>query len=286
MDNIDGILIYDEVAFMRHRIGSLFQDYDIQIFEAGYDIEVYKIFADDSINIRLVLMDLGSDVAKGFEVLTLIKERKPNLPIIVVTSNNKRQIFLRCISEGITDYILKPFEDEYLVDKVLSVLKQSRQEEAAPANFIFDIHSYLKTEMKKAIKGKYYLTLIMCTIFDVNDEGNAALDRRYIQTVNSFYELARRAMWDTDIFERYGSQTFIGVFPYCSEGDSVKVIAKLNSTFLTVLDENIDNSPLRIASAVLTGPSEVADPRQLLLSLAVKLDNRFDQIKKKDNVKE
>lgn len=283
MDHVDGILIYDEVALMRHRIGSLFQNYNLPVYEATQDIEVYKIFSDESIHIRLVLMELGADVNVGFDILTKIKERKPGLPIVIITSNNKRQTFLRCLSEGVADYILKPFEDEYLVDKVLGILKQGKPDQNAPVRLTFDIHNYLKTELTKAAKGKYSLTLVMCTLFDIDDDGITSMERRHLPVINSFYELVLKDIWDTDIFERYGSQTFIGVFPYCDEAHSGKITGKLHACFETVLNNNRAASALRIATAVLTCPSLVTDPRELLLSLAVMLDSNVDRIKKNDN---
>ncbi len=277
---IDSILIFDEVTLMRHRISALFQDYNVSIYEANYDMEVYKILSDDKINIQLVLMDLGTDMNVGFEVLNKIKERKPDIPIIIITSYNKRQIFLRCITEGAADYILKPFEDDFLVDKVFALLKQNKQNNMETANIVFDLFNYLKTELKKATKGNYSLTLLMCTLFDIQEESTTLLERKYTPFIDSFYQLVLKNLWDTDIFERYGSQTFIGVFPYCGSSDTDKIVNKLNSSYEVASSEQKSVSSLRIAISSITCSSETSDPKELLISLGTMIDSKIEEMKK------
>jgi PleD family two-component response regulator len=206
--------------------------------------------------------------------------------VFIVTSNNKRLTFLRCISEGVTDYILKPFEDEFLVEKVLSALKQKNAEQSVPDRFVFDIHNYLKAELKKATKGRYNLTLVMCALINLDVEGITAMERKYTQAINSFYEIVLKDLWDTDIFERYGSQTFVGVFPYCNSSDAEKIVSKLNVSYDNVQNELRNVSPLRLAVVSLTCPTEITEPKQLLLTLAEMLENKVEQIKEKNNESE
>jgi len=279
----DGILIFDEVSLMRHRISVLLQELRYQICEAASTMDVYHYLSNDNIDIRLVLMDIGFDAESGFEVIDKIKEKRPGIPILIITSNNKRQTFLRCISEGVTDYILKPFEDEFLVEKVTSILQQKEQEQEVPERFVFDIPNYLKAELRKAVKGNYGLTLIMCAIVQKEADGITSIERKYIQTVDDFYQKVKVDLWDTDVFERYGSNTFVGVFPYCNSNDADKIINKLTASYETLQNEYEHFSNLSMVIESITCPNEITDSKQLLLTLSAMLENKVDQIKTQNN---
>ncbi len=166
----EGIVILDEVSIMRRRIGNLLNGYNLRVYEAANDVELFNLLADENIEIRLVIMDLGYDINKGFDILAKIKNKKPYIPVFVVTAYNKRPDFIRAMAEGATDYILKPFDDTMLRDKILAELKAKNPVVSDNINISFNIHNYLKIEMKKAKKGNYELTLLMCTLYEAGSE--------------------------------------------------------------------------------------------------------------------
>lgn len=282
MSTTNGIIIFDEVSFMRHRMSALFHGYDVQILEAANEIEVYKYMSDNDINVRLILMDLGADVNNGFDILARIKEKKPDLPVIIITANNKRMIFLRSIAEGAADYILKPFEDDYLINKSLAMLMRSKQVNTEPTQLVFDILNYMNVELKKAAKGNYEVTALMCAILDVKNEINTIIDPKYLRAVESFYKTVKESLWETDIFERYGSQTFIGLFPYCDSFHSELICSKLDKIFQTMQEEQPIIAPLKIVLTTMTYPTDIYDPKELLLTLGMKMHDAIDKFKQSE----
>lgn len=276
-----GIIIYDDIPLSRHRMCLALQGYDIAIYEASTDIDVYNLLFNDTLSIKLLLMDLGSDTSKGFRILSRVKEIKPELPIFVVTDNAKRQTFLRILSEGANAYIQKPYNDDFLLDKVLSVLKKTRiNSSTAPSDFVFDIRNYLNRELKKAAKGKYALTLLMCTIFDTSNQINAFVETKHVEAVNNFYYTVRSNLWETDLFERYGSQTFIGLFPYCDESNTDKLVQKLRDYYELTLTGNNLLSSLKFAISHITYPVVSGGPKELLLLLGADMHEEIDNIKR------
>lgn len=276
-----GIIIYDDIPLSRHRMCLALQGYDIAIYEASTDIDVYNLLFNDTLSIKLLLMDLGSDTSKGFRILSRVKEIKPELPIFVVTDNAKRQTFLRILSEGANAYIQKPYNDDFLLDKVLSVLKKTRiNSSTAPSDFVFDIRNYLNRELKKAAKGKYALTLLMCTIFDTSNQINAFVETKHVEAVNNFYYTVRSNLWETDLFERYGSQTFIGLFPYCDESNTDKLVQKLKDYYELTLTGNNLLSSLKFAISHITYPVVSGGPKELLLLLGADMHEEIDNIKR------
>lgn len=276
----EGIIILDEVSMMRRRIVSLLNGYNLRVFEAANDVELYNLLADESTDIRLIVMDLGYDINKGFDILTKIKEKKPYIPIFVVTSHNKRSDFIRAMAEGATDYILKPFDDIILRDKILAELKTKNPIVADNINFSFNIHNYLNTELKKAKKGKYELTLMMCTLFEAGSEFHNMIENKYLEAVDRFYKNSKVNLWETDVFEPYGSQTFLGIFPYCTAKNVELIHMKIMDYFEEAVKADKGLSSLNIAMATITYPVEDMEVKELLLALGMRMNRAVEEQKK------
>ncbi|MCK4764906.1 MAG: sigma-54-dependent Fis family transcriptional regulator [Candidatus Aminicenantes bacterium] len=67
---------------------------------------------------ELVLLDLTLPYIRGDELLPLIVEEQPDLPVIIVTGNNKIETAVQCTKQGAFDYIVKPVEEGRLVNAV------------------------------------------------------------------------------------------------------------------------------------------------------------------------
>jgi|GEM_PF-1214290 len=285
MSNVskDNIIIFDKVSLVRNRTNHIFEKLNINIFEASNDIELYNLLSNKALNVSVIIMDIGYDVDKGFEILAKIKEKRPKVPIIILTSNNKRQTFVRGIVEGASDYILKPFEDSYLVEKVLLIInKQNRQntnQENPNNEIVFDIQSYLNTEIKKSQKGKLEFTVLMITFFIPVSEVSTEIERQYIQVSDLIYENFKSTLWDTDLLERYGSQTFIGMFPYCGLENIDKVKNKMIDSFNNMKNENKIMSSFHLAISTISYPTETSEAKELLLTLGLRMKKLIDDMK-------
>lgn len=278
MEKASTIIIFDEVSFMRHRMCSLFQGYDVQVLEAANEMDLFHHLSDSNFNIRLILMDLGSDVTTGLNTLSRIKERKPEIPVFIITSHNKRMIFLKCIAEGASDYILKPFDDSYLLNKALSTINHMKKTSTEPTHLVFDIRNYLNSELKKATKGNYEVSVLMCAIYDSLKDSTTMMENKYARFIDEFYKLMKENLWDTDIFERYGLQTFIGLFPYCSAFNTELVDKKIHQCFQTIQNAHHEISTLNIAVTTMTYPTDISDPKDLLYHLGIQLHDEIERL--------
>lgn len=277
-----GIIVFDEISLVRFRTNHLFQDYDIHVFGATNELELYNLLANKELNIGLVIMDIGFDANSGFEIISKIKE-KYNVPVFILTANSKRQTFIRGIAEGASDYILKPFEDDYLLQKVVRILDKKKLETTLHSNsgneLVFDVQSYINTELKKAEKGKYEITIIMISFFIPVKEVDVHIEQKYIQVSELFYEKFKNVLWNTDILEQYGSQTFIGVFPYCGVDNTDKLRNKLMVSFEDVKKENKEVDFFQLAISTITYPSEAKNAKELLSTLGLRIKNEIEEIK-------
>lgn len=71
-------------------------------------------------NIMIVFISIEFSDYSGFEVAAKLRKKydKKFLPIILNTSNNKRENITRAMEVGINDYIIKPFPKELLISKI------------------------------------------------------------------------------------------------------------------------------------------------------------------------
>lgn len=70
--------------------------------------------------IALVLLDIMLPDVNGMEVLRRIKESRPGLPIIMITGYPDEEKAGELLKQGAYDYIVKPFDLNYLELSVLS----------------------------------------------------------------------------------------------------------------------------------------------------------------------
>ena len=79
----------------------------------------------------LVILDLRMPEMDGMEVLSVLDERRPDLPVIMLTAHGTVPTAVDAMRRGAADFILKPFDrDEliYAVDKALAFSERSRRE--------------------------------------------------------------------------------------------------------------------------------------------------------------
>ena len=76
----------------------------------------------------LVLLDILMPYHDGFEVLAAIKEHPgwQQVPVIMLTSKEDEHDIVRGFSEGITDYITKPFKPAELIARIQHTIQQAQ----------------------------------------------------------------------------------------------------------------------------------------------------------------
>jgi DNA-binding NtrC family response regulator len=81
----------------------------------------------------VVILDLAMPHVSGRELLNSVREKHPEIPIIVVTASNNVATAVECMKLGALDYMVKPVEDSRLVSglKIAIELNELRDENAA-----------------------------------------------------------------------------------------------------------------------------------------------------------
>lgn len=76
-----------------------------------------------SLNPQLVILDYMMPGMDGLEALTRIKTNFPDTYVIMFTGKGSEEIAVALMKAGASDYILKPFNNQNLVERVENVLK-------------------------------------------------------------------------------------------------------------------------------------------------------------------
>ena len=100
-----------------------------QVRELGYDVEeaedgVLGLAQMEETKFDLVILDVTMPNLDGPGMLSQLRERGDDTPVLMLTSESKRSIVAGLMKLGITDYILKPFKPDELRAKILKALKQ------------------------------------------------------------------------------------------------------------------------------------------------------------------
>jgi two-component system cell cycle response regulator len=119
------ILTVDDAKTVRIIIKKSFRNFDCEIIEAANGVEGLAM-ADKSMP-DLILLDITMPVMDGVEMLTRLKsdQRLKNIPVMMLTAEGGRDHVLKIAKLGVRDYIVKPFKEETLLDKVTRIIDLS-----------------------------------------------------------------------------------------------------------------------------------------------------------------
>jgi len=116
------ILIIDDITSMLRTIHfSLHNKYNVTLLSKSELVMEYLQQNDTD----LILMDLLMPVINGFELIPMIRAlpKYAIVPIIIITTEGRPEIKEKAASLGVNDFIVKPFTQNELNDKVEKYLK-------------------------------------------------------------------------------------------------------------------------------------------------------------------
>lgn len=76
---------------------------------------------------ELILLDCGFDYQVGLHLLTEIKKRFPNIPVLFTTERDSAEIVLRAYKLGARDFFLKPLPVIEVRNTIIDLLKAKRE---------------------------------------------------------------------------------------------------------------------------------------------------------------
>ena len=134
------ILITDDEAAIRESLETLLtlEGYTVEMAPEG-DSGLERI---DRFSYDLVLLDLALPGKNGLEILHLIRERHPDLPVIMITAYGKVDNVVEAIRTGAQNFVQKPWDNEKLLADIRSAIARFHAEEE-------------NVQLKRALKQRY-----------------------------------------------------------------------------------------------------------------------------------
>ncbi len=146
------LLTVDDSKTVRIIVRKAFKGYDLTILEAANGVEGLAMAAKEMPD--LILLDVTMPVMDGIEMLTKLKSNPlvKNIPVIMLTAEGGRDTVLKIAKIGVRDYMVKPFKEDILLDKVGRILDlKLLGEEIEARRTILDKSQLLMVEDKPAI---------------------------------------------------------------------------------------------------------------------------------------
>lgn len=272
------VFILDNVKSIRSRVRMLLNTNQYSVYEASNSTEFFYVLAQNAYRADLIIMDIELKDENGFDIIKKLREKNKVVPIIIMTANNNRSAFIKGIAEGVSDYILKPFQDGMLNNKIIKLLNSSQN--LMNKNVILNLPFFIQSEFKKANKGKYNVTIMMTTFYKPVKVFSNEIDNHYNDVSEYIYDNLKSIFWDTDIFIRYASQNFIGVFPFASLENKHIISDKVNACFNELKLKESKLKDYYLSNVFVTYPQDIKEDEDLFLILLEKTKEAINTTKK------
>lgn len=115
------VAVDDSGIILKMLMKVLGEKYDLHAFSGG--MRALQFLKDRTPD--LIILDIDMPEINGYEMLKMIKEKEhlKKVPVIFLTSNNDKNHVVKAVAGGAKDYVVKPIDEDILVDKVRTVLE-------------------------------------------------------------------------------------------------------------------------------------------------------------------
>jgi PleD family two-component response regulator len=158
------ILTVDGMGITKIELSSILKDYDINVVAVANEIEALSVLHEEKININAVIWTVNFVDELDFSAIRGMKRRgkHKHIPVIIISRFTDKSHIIRAIEAGVSEYIVKPYDDTVLLNKVLRALElpytnHERVTEDVVEFSLFSFSDMYNKEYKAAGRGGYPL---------------------------------------------------------------------------------------------------------------------------------
>jgi len=141
------VLVVDDEETIRKLLKSRLDREGFDVAVAGNADEAQSAFASGG-TVGVLVTDLKMPGKDGFALMTWAKEQYPLLRVIMITGHGEKEVAIKALRQGATDYLEKPFDLEELTHAVRRGLREFQLE-----NENADLVSRLEARVQR-VEGK------------------------------------------------------------------------------------------------------------------------------------
>ena len=116
------VLVVDDEASVRDFIERVLERRGYCVYTAADGREALALLEQHGREISLVVLDVVMPVMGGGETLTAIRERRPDLEVLLTSGYSEDEVERLCGGSGKAEFIQKPYTAQQLADKVAAVI--------------------------------------------------------------------------------------------------------------------------------------------------------------------
>lgn len=143
MEKGSTILLVDDDKFVLEATSILLEDYGYSVVLCQYPEHAISLLKHNDIDV--VISDINMPKMTGIELLEKISFYYEELPVILMTAYAEINTAIKAIRKGAFDFIIKPYQPEYLLVTLQKALKQKR---------LMEIEKKYKAELEKTVDEK------------------------------------------------------------------------------------------------------------------------------------
>jgi len=123
------LVVEDEPSLCQLLVNNLgFEGYSVEAVGDG----VPALAAHGAHRADLIVLDLMLPQLDGFEVLRTLRDRKDEVPVLLLTARGEEADRVKGLSLGADDYLVKPFSVLELMARVKAILRRTRPVDRPP----------------------------------------------------------------------------------------------------------------------------------------------------------
>lgn len=207
---MDKVLIVDQVIPIIKRIKKACSLMNLFFFEAKSEYEAVNTFLDNREEISLVIIDIAMNNFDGYRILSKIRHIDSQVKIIILTSLNTRKYFVSCLKIGIDDYILKPFDNEFLKERIKHSLPTHEYEIDTVSQGI--LKDYFNKYYSITLENNTKLFVILGVFYTKTKDNTISLINNKSINIDQLKAI-EDTLYEKSLFLDYKNQSFIGIIP-------------------------------------------------------------------------
>lgn len=115
------ILIVDDDEGIRFTLSEVLAETGVNVLQAAHGQEALKLLEKHELD--LIITDLRMPEMDGLELLQIVKQRYPNIRVVVITAHGSESHAVQAMKLGAYDYFAKPFN----IDDIIAVVQRATE---------------------------------------------------------------------------------------------------------------------------------------------------------------
>jgi diguanylate cyclase (GGDEF)-like protein len=284
----NSVLVIDDADSVRYQIIATLKEVSLfdQYREARDGIDGLKSMIAQKPD--LIICDLEMPRMDGFKFLRMVNSREDlrGTPVIMLTGREDRDLKIKGLEEGASDYVTKPFDSGELIARVKVQLKiKNLQDELKKSNDLLRelsntdpltrlynrryLNQTLQSEMLRAKRYHEALTLVILDIDNFKSINDTYGHQNGDIILMEIAETVRKGRRCYDIAARYGGEEFILVLPGTSLEGGVTVAERVRRDVEVMsYTSPMEKLSVTVSLGISTFPSEGIEDEDALVRRA------------------